>query len=791
MKISIKILLLFTLMAAYSSLTCAQGTHDEIEEQLTKFKEQHQTEKLFGHTDKNFYLAGEILWFKLYYVDGTLHTPLDLSKVAYVEILDKDLKPVLQAKVPLSEGSGKGSLYLPFSMSSGMYRFRAYTQWMKNFSADYFFERPLTVINSTRNLEAQQQRDSGYEVTFFPESGVLVQNIPTRVAFRISNRFGKGENCKGVVLNQDNDTVQVFQTQKFGIGNFLLTPKDGDTYKSKITIGDTTISTDLPIAREQGYVMNVFREGGTKLRIQVSTNNHSLHAIHLVGHTRQVINLSERKSINNGIAEFIIDKSALGEGISHFTLFNEAKQPLCERLYFVRPRKKLMIESVPDAVVQSPRKKISIGILSKDETGKPVPADLSVSVYYAGTDSISRDTDISSYFWLESDLRGKIESPGFYFSETGMEGEIAADNLMMTHGWRRFLWQDVFTNKDVRDEFIPEFRDHIIHAKITNPKTGLPAPDILTYLSVPGKRIQLYSSKSDSAGRLKFYTADFYGPNEILLQTERQTDTFYKIEIVSPFSEKFSPALSSIVDLPVKTQSPLVDQSVSVQVQNLFAGDRMNQLYSPLIDSNGFYGPPDNSYMLDDYVRFSTMEEVLREYVVEVLVRRQKENFRLMMSGGVENKIFMDDPLTLFNGVPVFETNKIMQYDPLKVHKIEVVKRRYFYGPSTMNGIVNFTTYQPDPAMLSGLNAVVFDYEGLQFDREFYSPVYETQVQVNGRMPDFRNVLFWSPSIRTGPQGKTQFDFYTSDMKGKYVVVIQGMAKDGKAGQEVVNVEVK
>ena len=185
------------------------------------------------------------------------------------------------------------------------------------------------------------------------------------------------------------------------------------------------------------------------------------------------------------------------------------------------------------------------------------------------------------------------------------------------------------------------------------------------------------------------------------------------------------------------------------------------------------------------------MEEVLREYVVEVLVRRQKETFRLIMSGGLENRVFLDDPLTLFNGVPVFDPNKIMQYDPLKIHKIEVVRRRYFYGPAIMNGIVNFVSFQPDPTMLSGLRAVVFDYEGVQLERQFYSPKYETPEQFASRAPDFRNVLYWSPGITTSADGKAEFSFYTSDQKGGFAVVVQGLNAEGKAGVKVFPINVK
>ncbi|MBC7829052.1 MAG: hypothetical protein H7122_14980 [Chitinophagaceae bacterium] len=786
-----KIVISLFALLAWPMLLSAQENGLTIAGQFKQYHENAVNEKLFVHTDKNFYLVGEIVWFKVYYVDGNLHQPIDVSKLAYLEILDKNDKAVLQTKISLSEGSGNGSLYLPVSLNSGVYRLRVYTQWMKNFNADYFFEKPLTVVNSVRTLDAQTPLNASYDIGFFPEGGNLVQNIKTKLAFRITNQWGKGINSGGIVVNQNNDTMADFRTLKFGIGHFMFTPRAGDTCKAIIHINDTVIVYKLPSVQEQGYVMNINKEAESKLRVTVTTNIPSANTIQLLIHTRQAIKLSEEKILHNGTTDFIIDKNNLGEGISHFTIFNQAKQPVCERLYFIRPAKKLIIESSANQQQFSSREKVAVQVISKDETGKQVPADLSVSVYKVDEISSLQGSDISNYLWLTSELKGNIESPGYYFTGHTDEMEEAADNLMLTHGWRRFRWQDILNNGKPSFHFLPEFRAHIINAKITNTATGLPAPDVLAYLSVPGKRVQLYGSKSDAAGRLRFYTTDFVGANEILLQPDGKTEGSYKIEIVNPFSEKFSSAVLPAFELQDKIKDPLIDNNVSVQVQNVFSGDKLKQLYSPAVDSNGFYGAPDNSYTLDDYVRFSTMEEVLREYVQEVLVRRQKENFRLMISGGLENKVFLDDPITLFNGVPVFETNKIMQYDPHKVHRIEVVKRRYFYGSSVLNGIVNFTTYQPDPAMLSGLNAVVFDYEGVQFEREFYSPRYETREQLLGRMPDFRNVLYWSPAIRTNAQGKTEFSFYTSDQKGQYIVVLQGMSAEGSTGEELASFIVK
>ena len=104
-------------------------------------------EKIFVHTDKSFYLAGELLWFKIYQADGYLNLPIDISKVSYVEVLSNDKKPVLQAKISMTSGTGSGSFFIPPSMPSGNYLLRAYTNWMKNFEPDLYFEKTITIVN--------------------------------------------------------------------------------------------------------------------------------------------------------------------------------------------------------------------------------------------------------------------------------------------------------------------------------------------------------------------------------------------------------------------------------------------------------------------------------------------------------------------------------------------------------------------------------------------------------------------------------------------------------------------
>src|ERR1700730_14095522 len=66
---------------------------------LSGYEAKEQKEKIYLQTDKSFYISGEICWFKAYIVDAYMNRPFTLSKVAYVELLNHDSKPVLQGKI--------------------------------------------------------------------------------------------------------------------------------------------------------------------------------------------------------------------------------------------------------------------------------------------------------------------------------------------------------------------------------------------------------------------------------------------------------------------------------------------------------------------------------------------------------------------------------------------------------------------------------------------------------------------------------------------------------------------
>jgi len=786
---------IFCLFLSGQSTFAQDEILNDIKNQFNDYSRQTLQEKLFVHTDKSFYIAGEIIWFKIYYVDGNFNKPIDLSKVAYLELLTTDQKPVLQAKIALKEGSGKGSFFIPLSLSSGNYKLRAYTNWMKNFSPDFYFEKNIVIVNALKNLgEKPVDSGSNYDIHFFPEGGNLVNGMQSKIAFRIADKNGKGVDFKGTLMDEDNDTLANFAPLRFGMGNFTFTPTANKRYRAIIKLSNSNaVVSEFPIAYNQGYVMHVENAGNEQVNVTVSTNIPAPgNFLYLFVHTRQSVKIAKMGAIDGGRTVFTIDRAKLAEGISTLTVFNAARQPVCERLYFKRPVG-LNIQANTNGDEYKLRKKIFLNIDAKVE-GKPVIADLSMSVYRIDSLETGLQPDILSYLWLSSDLVGNIQSPGYYINNTDSIADAAADNLMLTQGWRRFRWEDVLQQKISSFDFIPEYEGHIISGKLTDKRSGAPVENTLAYLAAPGGRFQLGSSVSNKKGQLQFDIKNFNGYSEIVLQTDKQKDSSYRFDILNPFSEKFSsvPVAVAASDLSENVREYLLSRSLAMQVQNAFLQEFLQKFNLPSMqDSTAFYGAPDNKFFLDDYTRFNTMEEVMREYITGVSLRKRQQKFYFRMLNDPYRLFFNDDPLVLLDGVPVFDIDKIIAMNPLKIKKIEVVNRKYYLGPLIANGIVSLTTYKGD---LEGFqldpNAVVLEYEGLQLQREFYSPVYETADQANSRMPDFRNLLYWSPDIKTDSYGQKQLHFYSSDQQGKYVVVIQGITANGKAGSQAFTFDV-
>lgn len=786
----IKLALMLVFAVNIFSVSHAQDQLKEIAFSYGNYQQENLQEKIFVHTDKTYYVAGEIIWFKLYVTDAGLNKPLDLSKVAYIEILDTANKPLLQAKIALKNASGNGSFLVPLNVNSGNYTLRAYTNWMKNTGADFFFQKNISIVNTQKSVVTEPVIvPVKYDVQFFPEGGNLVEGLQSKLAFKATNQYGDGINFSGALLDND-DTLLHFQPAHAGMGNFLFTPQHNHSYKAVIRFpSGGFIIKSMPELYNAGYVMRVEDAANNQLKISVQGKNVASSALFLFVHSNAKISYAKGESFKTDNAIFLVDKTTLADGISHISIFDEGKQPVCERLYFKKPAQSLQLALSADKTNYQARTKVNLSLQLPAIIAAKDSADLSMSVYKIDSLQSIDEDDIQTTLLLTSSLKGYVEDPAFYFTDNA---ETAADNLMLTQGWRRFNWENVLNNTAPVFRFAPELNGHIITGSVTNLQTGKKQAYVESFLSVPGTRLQFYPSTSDTTGNVKFEMKDFYGSTEISVQAGTQFDSIYRMEINNPFFENYTSSKTPRFDLPLNAANTLRERSVGMQVQQIYSGEKLKQLYMPEIDTTAFYLHPDKTYKLDDYTRFQTLEEVLREYVAMVNVTRKEGKYHFPVFNNSTKQYFEVDPINLLDGVPVFNLNKLINVDPLLIRKLDVITQRYIYGGSSFNGLLSWTTYKGDLGNLSiDPSVVLLDYDALQLQREFYAPAYDSEEKRNGHLPDFRNVLLWSPNIKATNSSAQQLSFYTSDLAGKYAIQIQGITSKGNCGSKVIFIDVE
>ena len=742
-------------------------------------------EKLFLHTDKEFYTAGEILWFKIYAVDGAFHRPSEFSKIAYIEVLDEKNEPVLQNIVALVPHESNGSFYIPTSFNTGFYTIRAYTGWMKNFDTAYFFEKRITIVNTLKISPPVAKRDVEMtpDVRFFPEGGYLVNGINSTVGFTVTNLNGGINNCNGFIIGKNNDTILSFAPSKFGIGKFEMTPLPGNDYKAVVILPTgKQISAELPVVYNNGYVMKVTENEHNQFVVivyrktgQVSATNEPML---LAVHNKQVLKYAGKNILTSDDSTvFVVDKRRLGQGVVHFTVFNSNDKPVCERLCFIKPVLNTFSSMKAEKTEYDNREKVNMTI---EVTGNGL-YDLSASVFQIDSFQQEDRMNIISYLWLCSDLSGTVESPEYYFSDD-VAAPQAADNLMLTHGWRRFKWEKVLNNdSNSFIKYLPETRGHLVSGNVIDSKTNKPAENILSLLSVSGHPFGFYTSESDKEGLVQFEVKNFYGNHQLTAVAGKAEDSIYRIDIIKPFAQASSYRKYTPFILTEDIKDLLLQKSIGMQVQNIYSGDSNRIFSEPVVrDTLPFYSLGETSYVLDQYKRFTTMEEVLREYVAGVNVTVRNGRRMIKVYNPFMHDYYNESPLVMIDGVPLSNPHAIFSYDPLKARKLDVSLNRYALGKAAFSGIISFSTYNGTfDAFELDPEVVGVDYNGLQLRREFYSPKYETQQQIDSRLPDLRNTLLWAPDIVIGKEGKTSLQFYSSDRSGKFVIVLQGIGSNG------------
>ena len=656
------------------------------------------------------------------------------------------------------------------------------------------------------------------DLQFFPEGGEIIQGFRNKIGFKAVGLDGKGKQVQGDVLDDKGQKVASFKSNHLGMGFFFVEADSTSTYNAKIVYSDsleTEVTYPLPKVVSKGSILSVGR-AKDKIRIQVESN-YLNDRVFIKASCRGTDYYLMEGPLREGRLSYHLPSSKLPEGVIVFTLMDEERIPVAERLYFNESEHdRLDISLSTDKKHYGRKEATKLDIEVSGKGSAPTTTDLSILAINKEHWHQGKGETIRSYFLLTSELRGELEEPDYYFREDGPTNYNDLDALLLTQGWRRY-------KHPIRRQggrfYWPQ---QALEIKGTL-RTGFPKRELVNGADISlvtfGEAPSFYAQETDSMGRFHFLLDDAYGKRmKVLLNSKDQEgkktnytilmDTLNrpKVEYEPIISvEKVDPVAQAVVKAQKERQKTEaifdslygVTQLDEVVVEGYRLTPERQKAYKQ-------FGEPD-VVIEGDVLRskekkwsYGLYSILMFEYGDQVTIEQFSDGFMLahVIGGRGEPTLLVVDGKLLTKE----EYEFVPQMPPGIVESVEIIKYAKFFvkqyltvfpetdpleAPTlghiisvyTKGGVGIHGTDRPAPGTMES-TIEIFSPE-----KEFYAPKYDRPAEDNQK-PDLRSLIHWAPSIRTDQNGRASVSFYNGDVAGDYIIVVEAISKDGRIGYQ-------
>jgi hypothetical protein len=446
-------------MRIYFSLFCSLLfciTYSQINENTEKIKInlenyfKNEREIIHVHFNKTTYQNNETIGLKGYVINKNTGLPNVFSTNIQLVVYNEK-KEIIQKQLFFAiAGTFDGVFQLSEKFKPGKYQFHFFTNWMNNFKEDDSFIQTIQVIdkNEAYNLDSNQPNYATATISFFPESGVIINNVNNRVGINIKdcNLNGIAIN-EGIVLDSKLQEVSKFSTNKMGNGYFYFTPIPNEKYTVKINSDQLNSSEPLPTAIETGLKITYNNNlSNNHLAVSVNTNEASIPLfenkkfillIHQDGNSVQ-----KTFSFNNKELEQILDfdKKYLSEGVNTIRVIDENLKEIAQRLIFIGELNKplLRIEA----------KEIENDSLSFSGKIDVKNSNLSISILPSESKSINQQKSILGTYYLNSQLEHPENNTYSYFDTENKNRKNDIELLMLNQKTSKYKWEDLISEPE-------------------------------------------------------------------------------------------------------------------------------------------------------------------------------------------------------------------------------------------------------------------------------------------------------------------------------------------------------
>jgi hypothetical protein len=753
-------------------------------------------EKTYLHTDREYYSGGEDLWFSAYLVNGRSANLTATSNNLYVELISPASEIIDRKVIRLDKGLGKGDFKIKDSIPGGWYQLRAYTNWMRNFNDFFVFQKKIYI--STLSKKRSPGTITALEsIQLFPEGGSLIQDVTGVVAFKALDQYGDGIRVSGKVISGSGVEIGGFESTDLGMGIFTLKPEAGVKYRVEgIYANGKKFTVTLPDALSKGISLHVVTDSAN-IKAVISVNEAMLNELKnkeitvAVKHGGSTF-YTEQIKLSKSQVSILFPLQDLPQGITSLTVIDDQGRPNCERLIYV-PGKPVILSVLSDKASYKPQEQVNLTVKAIDGTGKPVKTYLSL----AAVDAIvpGNESNIASYLWLESEIQGKIQDPARYFDEKNPGRLKQLDLLLMTQGWRDYLWKRLADAKPIMS-YMPE-PGITISGKVRQKVGRKVLPDMNITLFGNGLQdSKIYMTKSLADGRYFLDGLNWFGDQAFKLSSK---DTKGKkggwIMLDSLFKDPLKVnAVAGSINMPnlsafdIETARRMAfnriarsNEAINLKEVVIDGGDKKRVVLRD--ETLTTFGYPDLVYNITaaDYDYKSLEHFLLTKVPGAVSLSDTTEGVAFIASGGgrLAPRIIVNKREDIFDR---------LDYYSLPMNQVNKITVRHLIRNGGGDAYVMNLDLKEDAFRSSSLDVLNTTLPGYYQAREFYTPPFQDKM---GAKQDLRTTIFWAPSLITNEQGEAKLSFLNADPQATISIRAEGITVNGVPVTGVAQYQVK
>jgi hypothetical protein len=668
---------------------------------------------------------------------------------------------------------------------------------------------PVTAIDS-----------SDIDVQFMPEGGKMVNGITGRIGFKAIGSNGSGVDIEGKIIDQKGSEVSSFKSGHKGMGSFRHLPVKDNSYSLAFSYKGLEFKRPIPGGIDEGTTIKIDQfsnKDSVMISLRASANMAIAPSYELFILTGEKVALAMKIGLQQRFLNLKLPKNVFPKGLLHFALISSEGEVMNERQAIITVNDIIKI-NVKKLSPKNSSDSVKLEVMTSNDQNTPVSTTLSLGI--TNNDLVrtpDQSQNILSYYFLEKNLKGFVEAPGWYFTEgDDREKAKAVDDLLLTQGWIGYSWEKVLDTKKVDLTFKAEILNAIdgsITGLFNKPKNNIK----LTLLSL-GKDVFVMDTITNDLGRFSFKNVPVIDSPEfaIKIKTLKDRSSTAKVNI-----DSFTPTIEKLKAYPFIQQPWFVNPDSLTKIQGTTARIRNSQLEKYKLSTEGNFlkeveikairseiitnvawdanlvkeldstelqkmpsktlmillkelapgftvgrywasecgGKPsrhtEDSYMIGNQLISSVRLDKINTAV------GVGEGLSVKNGMALASQAIFDLNTVIFNALTTKEITNIAIYKGCAFNYIEITTRSGkgpWFGKTT-----GMSVYRPMPLHLG-------------------SPEYKPKYLPALSSVDTRSTMYWNATITTGEDGKAIVTFYPGGANKNYTLKLEGTDLNGRFG---------